>query len=89
MKSYLISYDLIGPNRDYDSVTEKIKSYGTWARPLESVWIIKSDDSATTIRDNVFSVMDSNDKLIVTGLTGEAAWQNLSPKLSEWLKENL
>ncbi|MBG9587388.1 CRISPR-associated protein Cas2 [Cytobacillus firmus] len=89
MKSYLISYDLIGPNRDYDSVTEKIKSYGTWARPLESVWIIKSDDSATTIRDNVFSVMDSNDKLFVTGLTGAAAWQNLSPELSEWLKENL
>ncbi|USK40153.1 CRISPR-associated protein Cas2 [Cytobacillus firmus] len=89
MKSYLISYDLIGPNRDYDSVTEKIKSYGTWARPLESVWIIKTDDAATTIRDNIASVMDSNDKLIVVQLSGTAAWRNLSDEMGKWLKENL
>ncbi|GIN39023.1 CRISPR-associated protein Cas2 [Heyndrickxia oleronia] len=89
MSSYLISYDLIGPNRDYNAVIDKIKSYGTWACPLESVWIIKTDDSAVTVRDNIASVMDSNDKLIVTKLSGEAAWRNLSTGVSKWLKENL
>lgn len=89
MKSYLISYDLIGPNRDYEAVIKKIKSYSKWARPLESVWIIKTDNSAVTIRDNIASVMDSNDKIIVTLLSGEAAWRNLPEDVSKWLKEAL
>lgn len=88
MKSFLISYDLI-KDKDYKSVHEKIKSYPNWAKPLESLWIIKSDNSATEIRDNVGSVMDSDDKLIVLELTGVAAWKNLSAELSGWIKDNL
>lgn len=89
MNSYLISYDLIGPNRDYDSIFEKIKSYNGWARPLESVWLVKTTDSAETIRDEIYSLMDSNDKLFVIKVERVAGWQNLSDEVTTWLHNNL
>jgi hypothetical protein len=89
MNSYLISYDLIGPNRDYTKIIEKIKKYQTWARPLESVWIVKTNNSAAQIRDNLITVLDNNDKLFVVNLSRDAAWKNLSGELSNWIMKNL
>lgn len=85
----MISYDLIAPNRNYDKLYDGIKNYGTWARINESLWIIKSDDTSTQIRDNLKSFIDENDKLIVAKLSGEGAWFNLSDEISKWLKSNL
>lgn len=89
MNSYLISYDLMNPGKDYSDLYERIKSYQAWAHVLESVWVVKSSSSAVQIRDNLMQVMDSNDKLFVAKLSGEAAWYNLSESISKWLKENL
>lgn len=89
MKTYLISYDLITPGRDYADLYKKIKSYPKWAHPLESVWVLKTTKSAVEIRDDLKVELDSNDKLLVLKLEGEGAWRNLTDKLSAWLKENL
>jgi len=89
MKTYLITYDLINPNRDYQTLYEGIKSLGNWAHVLESVWIVKSDSDAVTIRDFLRKSIDGNDKLFVAQLNGEAAWVNLSNELTQWLKSNL
>ena len=82
--SKIITYDLCSPGRNY----EKIKSYGTWAHICESTWIISTTDSCSDIRDNLKSVIDSNDRLFVAALTGGAAWSNVLCE-SNWLKENL
>lgn len=87
--NYLVSYDLIGPNRDYDKIIGKIKTYSSWARVLESVWVIKTDKTATQLRDDLFSAMDGNDKLFVAQLSGSAAWYNLPEDVTSWLKNNL
>lgn len=88
MSSFLISYDLIA-NKDYAELYEAIKSYSSFAHILESVWIIKSTDSAVNIRDNLKSYIDSDDKLFVAKLDGESAWINLPTKISNWMKQNI
>lgn len=89
MKSYLVSYDLIGPNRDYEKVADVLRTYGYRSRPLESVWLIKTSKTAVEVRNHIKTALDSNDKLLVTKLTGEAAWKNLSDKTGAWIKDNL
>lgn len=88
MKVYQIDYDL-RKQRDYESLYERIRGYPNWCHPLESTWIVASQKSATQIRDDLASVMDSDDGLLVTRLQGEAAWQNLGDRVSQWLKETL
>ncbi|WP_127575271.1 CRISPR-associated protein Cas2 [Paenibacillus barengoltzii] len=88
-KSYLISYDLIAPGRNYDKLFEAIKAYPKWAKLLESVWVIKSSRSAAEVRDNLQNYIDKNDKLIVMNLSREAAWYNLPDTVTKWLQENL
>ena len=44
---------------------------------LQSVWIIDRQTTAVQIRDDLVNYMDANDGLLVTGLTGEAAWRDL------------
>ena len=87
MSSFIISYDLIS-DKDYSKLYEAIRNYGYFAHVLESVWIVNSSDSSTTIRDTLSSYMDSDDKLFVAQLSGESAWRNLSAKVSDWIKSN-
>lgn len=91
MASYLISYDLSQPGRNYSGLYDAIKEIsGTWAHVAESAWIVVANDQTTaTIRDSLTDVMDNNDKLIVCKLTGEGAWYGLSKRQTDWLKKNL
>lgn len=87
--SYLISYDLV-KEKDYSKIIERIKLIANGcSSPLESVWIIGHNGSASDIRDALKPYIDSDDKLLVVKLTGEGAWTNLGSKKSEWLKVNL
>ncbi|MDE8754065.1 hypothetical protein PZA22_06030 [Pectobacterium polaris] len=88
MSVYQINYDL-RKQRDYSSLIERIQSYGNWCHPLESTWIIVTDQTAVQVRDNLKAVMDADDGLLVTRLQGEAAWYGLSNEISQWLKDHL
>lgn len=92
MKLYQINYDL-RKKRDYSSLIKKIKEYGTYAKPLESCWLIATNQSASQIRNNLASVMDEDDGLLVTRLQNEAAWRNLKDDsnglIAKWLQEQI
>lgn len=88
MNKYIVSYDLIKV-RDYKDVHEKLKSFGGWARPLESVWVIKSSLTISEVRDEMQKVLDSDDKLIVMELTGNWGTYNISKNVTDWLKDNI
>jgi hypothetical protein len=88
MVSIIVSYDLRAPGRDYSSLYEKLKSYTHWAKITESTWFIKTSSSCVDVRDELKKVMDSNDRLFVGKLSGEAAWSNLICN-NDYLKENL
>ena len=89
MKSYLISYDLNTPGKNYKELYEAIKEYGAWWHHIDSTWIVKTDQKASEIRDNLRTHIDSSDELLVVGLTGEGAWAGFNKDASSWLKDNL
>ncbi|MBL0162085.1 MAG: hypothetical protein IPP82_00165 [Xanthomonadales bacterium] len=88
MKLYQIDYDL-RKKRDYASLYERIRSYGTYCRALESTWIINTHQTAVQIRDHLAAAMDKDDGLLVTLMAGEAAWIGLGSEISNWLKQQL
>lgn len=86
MSVYQINYDL-RKQRNYQPLYERIKAYPKWCRPLESCWVISSNQTPSQVRDHLMSVMDNNDGLLVTKLNGEAAWFGI--ETSSFLKEML
>jgi hypothetical protein len=89
MAVYQINYDL-RKQRNYESLYERLKSYPTRCRPLESCWLISTRQSASQIRDYLTEVMDKDDRLLVTRLSGEAAWtKNLGTEASRLVKAML
>lgn len=88
MAVYQINYDL-RKQRNYAPLYERLEGYSMWCRPLESCWVISTTQSVTQVRDHLRAVMDHDDGLLVTRLSGEAAWVNIAPKVSEYLKEML
>ena len=87
---YIVPYDLVGTSEsspDYERLIERIQTYH-WAKLQYSAWIVRSSQSAAQIRDYLLVPMDSNDRLFVARLTGEAAWRNTSCS-NDWLQGNL
>lgn len=92
MKTFLISYDLGVPetHSDYVALSSHLKSlYASWARPVKSVWIIKSEKDAEQIRDEIKTALDTNDKLIVVEMSGNWGTYNVSKEVTDWMKDNV
>lgn len=85
MGTFVISYDLV-KTKDYESLFEKIKSYGTWSHPLLSTWVVVSNKSATQIRDDLLTVLDDDDRLFIVESSGNSSWKNVRCR-SEWLQK--
>lgn len=84
----IVSYDLYSPGQDYSKVIDAIKALGSWAKVQKSVWYVNSNFTATQAVDKVWATMDRNDSIIVIDSTNNsAAWQNLSEKVSNHLKD--
>jgi hypothetical protein len=88
MKTYIISYDLSNPGKNYEDLLKKIKSY-SWARLGGSAYVVVSANTAVEIRDNLKTVLDSNDKLFVGTVVPQAAWTGLPEEVSKWLINNI
>lgn len=88
MKVYQVDYDL-RKQRDYQDLYQRIRSYPSWCHPLESTWVIGTTQTAEQIRDYLMGVMDADDGILVTELTGAAAWKGLNANVSEFLKDLL
>lgn len=91
MNTLLVSYDLKAPGKDYEKLWNHLKSYPDWAKPLESLWLIKTSKTPKQVKELIRdNYIDNNDKLFVVDVTGKSAsWYNLPEKISQWIKENL
>lgn len=87
--TYVISYDLNKPGKNYPDLYEEIQSIGSWCHPVDSTWFVVSSESATAIRDRLMATVDKTDAVIVTQASAPAAWDGLPSDVSEWLKANL
>ena len=92
MKTYLISYDLRIPetSADYQKLIKYIKSFSSWAKPLKSVWFIKTYKSVSEVRDELNKEIDANDGVLVIDVTG-ANWGTIgvSKEVTDWMEEHL
>lgn len=91
MKTLLVSYDLRKPGKDYQKLIDHLKFFSTWAKPLESFWLIKTDETAEGVTNDIKNnYIDANDKLFVIDVTSRsAAWTNLPDDVSKWIHSNL
>ncbi len=89
MATFMVTYDLIRPGKDYSKLYDAIKSLGSWWHYLDSTWFFVSSSSAKEIRDELLRHVDGNDKILVLRSGKEAAWSGISNKGSDWLKNNL
>jgi CRISPR/Cas system-associated endoribonuclease Cas2 len=86
MPTYLVSYDLNQPpqHADYHPLVKRIRDDWHGERVLYSEWFVRTKTTqAAELRDDLSKYIDSNDGLIVLGLTGEAAWTGNTLKLSD------
>ena len=88
MKTFCVAYDLNSPVRDYSRLIEAIKLYGTWWHHLDSTWFIKSDSTATQIRDHLGQYIDSDDELLVFEVGLGWAGKGFRSNAYDWLKKN-
>lgn len=75
--SKIITYDLCNSVRNYDSLYRYIESYSIWGRITESCYFISTDKSCETIRNDIGTIIDSDDRIFVAELTGTAAGRNI------------
>lgn len=88
--TYLISYDLNKPGKDYQGVYQAIKdsSTGTWCKPLESVYIIRSELTTQGIYNKIAPHLDSGDRVLVIEVTSNSFWY-LDKDVSDYLQKML
>lgn len=88
MKTYLVSYDLIKSDStiEYSRLINGIKSYKYWAKPLESLWLIKTDATRLQIMTYLKTFIDTNDHLLVIEITNNWIAYNLSRAVIDWMK---
>lgn len=88
MKSYLITYDLKNPNRNYDGLHNAIKGLGHWWHYLESTWIIKTNNNLVQIQNALLSQIDQNDRLLVIQVVNQkTGW--LTKDAWDWINQNV
>lgn len=85
MGTYAVSYDLRKPGRNYEPLWSRLREWRA-VRVLESFWIVPDASSAAALRDDLIRHIDSNDGLLVAGVTGEMAWQKLQGSSDQFLR---
>lgn len=90
MESFLISFHL-NDQGDYAKVSEQIRSYPKWARIVDNVWIVLSDNKLTEIRESISSLIDSKGGSVLVVKVTHAAWATYSveKEVTDWMKENI
>jgi hypothetical protein len=88
MSTYIVTYDLSAPGRDYQRLYEYLKTY-PYAHVVESTWVIKTYKTAATVRDEIAARVDNNDKVLVIQTTMNSAWIGLPAAVGSWLREHL
>lgn len=89
-KALIVTYDLSNPGQNYEALLKRIKAYKNWARLGGSSYIIMVEPLTTVAqhRDFLAVALDPNDKLYVSALGKDAAWQGLTSEVSNWIREN-
>ena len=71
-----ISYDLDKPGQDYKDLIARLRALSA-VKILKSDWAPGNDASPEAIRNDLQRFLDENDRIMVSEVYNNAAWQNL------------
>lgn len=80
MDVYIICFDLISPNQNYDKVSKAINELGSNTEILNTTYIVISNMSSEEIMNYLKISIDPNDKLFVARLQDDFASTEPEPK---------
>ena len=89
MKAQLIVYYL--KSESFASgIINQIKSYSNWAKVADNCWIIITEKSSGSVRDELRDAISGNGKILVINVTGQG-WGTfaISKEVTDWMKNNL
>lgn len=72
----LVTYDLMGDDKNYKDLIQAIESYNHVKINL-SCYAIETLDSHEVVFDNLVKHVDKNDRLFVTLLKAGSKWRNM------------
>jgi|KBSSwiS6_1023812.scaffolds.fasta_scaffold151890_1 hypothetical protein len=75
MALFFVTYDLI-KYKDYPRLWERLGQYGA-QRVLLSVWVLRSNSSASAIRDDLMNFVDKDDCLLVVQSSDWASFNTM------------
>lgn len=82
MAVYCVTYDLNSPGQKYAAVDKYLKQFA-YCKGLESFWLIDTNLSAATIRDQLKSIVDANDTIFVCRI--QQNWASWNYQCADWL----
>lgn len=76
-RTLLVAYDLARPSETRPQIAEILMSIGeAWARPLDTVWMLRTQLAPEAIEERLAPLMGGDDGLMVQETRGEAAFAN-------------
>ena len=74
-----------------NNLYQAIASLGECRQVLDSVWILISESESISIKDKLVTYIGTDDMFFISQLSmpADAAWLNLPPDLTDWLKSKL
>jgi hypothetical protein len=90
VSTLLIAYDLRRRESpgDYERLFESIRRH-PHCHVQDSVWLVRSEQTPALLRDELWSEMDADDRLLVIDVSGDVmAWLGLDPEVAEWIVNN-
>ncbi|MGG7671024.1 hypothetical protein [Pseudomonas sp. WC2] len=87
MATYLVCCDL-NQEFDQDEFNVTISSMGEARQVLSGAWVVVTEKTATQIRDELVTVLDASERLLVVKSASVGAWKSILSD-NKWLAENL
>lgn len=85
MPNYVVCYDLKKPGQEYPAIRKELESFDH-LHAQRSVYLVSFNGQAGDLRDHLRQYIDSNDQLIVTGISGWATLGTVAA--TTWLREH-
>jgi hypothetical protein len=90
MNTLLVGYDLNRPAQNYVGLIDALKAHDTWWHHLDSTWLVRTQKTASQLRDELIQLIDANDELLVANVSGDMwASAGFEQRANEWLRENV
>ena len=71
---YMISYDIGSPDNNREEVEKSIESLGTWCHILTTAYLVSTQYSLQSVRENISKNLRSKDRMFVCEVRSYDGW---------------